>query len=175
MTWTTPSSSLAFGMPLQPFRKDDHEMEEVVVVEDRISPIRPVWSLKYKWNGKRPALYDESPLTCRTMLARCMQRSYAMSLLITRLAEEDRQATLLRGSMRTFPARLRDTESLQEEQRLSIPFSVSLPSLSRRLPPLSRRLPQRMNMNFLCPAHSPLMPLNSHGHLQLPLRLTFLI
>lgn len=139
-----------------------------MVVEDRISPIRPVWSLKYKWSRKRPALYDDSPLTCRTMLARCTQRSYAMCLLITKPSEEDRQATLLRGSMRTSSARLRDTESLQEEQRLSILFSVSLP-------PLSRHLPQRMNMNFLCPAHSPLMPLNSHGPLQLPLRLTFLI
>lgn len=155
-------------MLLQPFRKDGHEMKEVAVVEDRISPIRPVWSLKYKWNGKRSALYDDSPLTCRTMLVRCTQRSYAMCLLITRPSEEDRQATLLRASMRTSPARLRDTESLQEEKRLSIPFSVSLP-------PLSHHLPQRMNMNFLCPAHSCLMPLNSHGHLQLPLRLTFLI
>lgn len=138
------------------------------MVEARISPIRLVWSLKYKWNRKRPALYDDSPLTCRTMLARCTQRSYAMCLLITKPSEEDRQATLLRGSMRMSSARLRDTESLQEEQRLSILFSVSLP-------PLSRHLPQRMNMNFLCPTHSPLMPLNSHGPLQLPLRLTFLI
>lgn len=139
-----------------------------MVGKDTISPIRPMWSLKYKWNGKRPALYDDSPLTCRTMLARCTQRSYAMCLLITKPSEEDRQATLLRYSMRTSSARLRDTESLQEEQRPSILFSVSLP-------PLSRHLPQRMNMNFLCPAHSPLMPLNSHGPLQLPLRLTFLI
>ncbi|KAM7322053.1 hypothetical protein ACRRTK_018894 [Alexandromys fortis] len=37
----TPSSSLAFGMLLQPFRKDGHEMKEVAMVEDRISPIRP--------------------------------------------------------------------------------------------------------------------------------------
>lgn len=154
----TTSSSLVFGMPLQTFRKDGHEIEEVVVVEDRISLIRPVWSLKYKWNGKRSALYDDSPLTCRTMLARCTQRSYAMCLLITRPSEEDRHATLLRAYMRTSPARLRDTESLQEEKRLSILFSVSLP-------PLSRHLPQRMNMNFLCPAHSCLMPLNSQGHL----------
>lgn len=139
-----------------------------MVVEDRIPPVRPVLSLKYKWNGKRPDLYGSSPLTCRTMLARSTQRSYATSLLITRPLEEGHQATLWRSSMRTSPARLRDTERLQEGQRLSIRFSVSLP-------PLRHHLLQKMNMNCLCLADSPAIPLNSHGHLELPLRLILLI
>lgn len=115
MTETLQTSSLVFGMPLQPFRKDGPEMEKAVVVEDTISPVRPVLSLKHEREGKRPDLYEGSPLTCRTMLTRSTQRSYATSSLTTRPSEEGHQTALPRGSMRTSLARLRDPESLQEE------------------------------------------------------------
>lgn len=143
-------------------------MKKAVVLEYRFVPSRPVLLLKYKYNGKRLDLHSAFPLTCRTMLMRPTQKSYATSLSITKPSGEGHQASLLRGYMRTSLTRWTDTESLQEEQRLSTQFFVSLL-------PLSPYLPQKMNMNFLYPADSPHMPINSHSLLQPPLRPTFLI
>jgi hypothetical protein len=42
----SPSSSLVFGMFLQPFRKDDGGVEKAVIEEVRIAPIRSVSLIK---------------------------------------------------------------------------------------------------------------------------------
>lgn len=122
--------------------------------------------LKCKGHGKRPNLDDGSSLTSRTILTRPTQRSCAIPSSIIRFSVEGHQGTLLKSTMRMFPAKLRDPESPWEELRLSIHFYTCLL-------PLGMPDPQKMNMNFSCLKESPLTFCNSHIHLRPLLRPSF--
>lgn len=125
--------------------------------------VKPVLRLKCKGHGKRPNLDGGSPLTSRTILTRPTQRSCAIPSSIIRFSVEGHQGTLLKSTMRMFPAKLRDPESPWEKLRLSIHFYTCLL-------PLGMPDPQKMNMNFSCLKESPLTFCNSHIHLRPLLR-----
>ncbi|XP_023068827.1 germinal center-associated signaling and motility protein isoform X9 [Piliocolobus tephrosceles] len=118
--------------------------------------------------GKIPKMKmkDCHLLPSRTILTRPTQRSCAIPSSIIRFSVEGHRGTLLKSTMRMFPAKLRDPESPWQEVRLNIHFYTCL------LPP-GMPDPQKMNMNFSCLKESPLTFCNSHIHLRPLLRPSF--
>lgn len=137
-TFWLPGLGVRGGAAIQEKRPRDGG--DVVCGSQALPRVEHMLRLKRKENDKRPSL-DDGSLTSRTTLTRTLQRSCATPSSITGSLAGGHQGTLLRSTMRTFPARSGGPESRWEEPRLSTHFSMCLP-------PLGIHLPRKVNMSF---------------------------